>query len=88
MDDSNLTIRKVWRAGGAMNQEYGGGSAVWEIREAAGLWIRKAKGGWKVYSTGRGTLPNQIVRQLDGQKFSTRRETLQAIQAVLLSQKV
>ena len=68
-------------------------SAVWECRDLPGIWVRQTEivsGGssWKVFASPnqvqQDNTTNHIIQQLENQRFTTRREALQAVQIAWL----
>ena len=92
-----LSLTKVFPSPSPSFWELGARSAVWEVKGYPGIWIRRAedhKGRmyWRMFAappyekleSGR-DLSQRVDQALHGQRFQTRRETLEAVGAVLLS---
>ena len=88
-----MKVTKVLNALSPGALHLGNLSAVWECQDLPGVWVRQAEitprgSAWKVFASPnqvhQDNTSNHIIKQLENQRFTTRREALQAVQAAWL----
>jgi len=91
-----LALHKIFPSPSPSFWDLGARSAVWETKNYPGIWLRRAedqhgKMYWRMFAvTSRNDGTNhpsaeKVSQMLYGQKFATRREALQAVEAALIA---
>ena len=91
-----LVLQKIFASPSPSFWELGARSAVWGVRGYPGIWIRRAEDHqgrlyWRMFAAyGHGESDNHphaghVAELLYGQRFQTRREAVEAVEAALIA---
>jgi hypothetical protein len=91
-----LALQKIFASPSPSFWEIGARSAVWEAKDYPGIWIRRAEDHqgklyWRMFAAysqreaDNHPHAGRVAELLHGQRFQTRRETVEAVEAALLA---